>query len=129
MLEYLWWSAQSFAPEPTSISAQSARAAAGLVDGYFLLMAEMVFGDSAVPEDELLGRELLRQIQRAKCDKLNSRDMRRAVGGVLRAAADMERACRFLEEAELIRPVHPIPGPGRKAKNYIVNPAVHGSAS
>jgi hypothetical protein len=40
VLEYLWWSAETSGPEPEGISEQATVAAAGLVDGYFVPMAE-----------------------------------------------------------------------------------------
>ena len=49
VLEHLWWCGASARPEPAIITEKAVLAAAGLVDGYFVPMAERVYGDAAIP--------------------------------------------------------------------------------
>jgi hypothetical protein len=126
VLEYLWWSAETSGPEPEGISEQATVAAAGLVDGYFVPMAERVYGDAAVPVSERRAMVLVRHLRKAGLVEFNARELRREIGGRLREAATMEGACKLLVEAGLVRPRFTRAGErgGRKAGNYEVNPAV-----
>ena len=126
VLEYLWWSAETSGPEPEAISEQAIVAAAGLVDGYFVPMAERVYGDAAIPVSERGAMVLARYLRKAGLVEFNAREARREIGGRLREAPAMEAACRQLVEAGLIRPRFTRAGErgGRKAANYEVHPAV-----
>jgi hypothetical protein len=128
ILEFLWWSVQGGA-EPEQVTRQSMIAACGLLDGYFVPMAERVYGDAAIPMPERLAMALARHLKRAKVREFNARMLRREIGGALRDAAAMETACTALVEAGLIREKFSRSGvtPGRAARNYEVNPVVFGS--
>jgi hypothetical protein len=127
ILEFLWWVGEG-GPEPTEISEQAMLAACGLLDGYFIPMAERVYGDAAIPIQERLAMVLARHLKRARLREFNAREMRREIGGALRDAAAMETACAALVEAGLIRGKFARSGgtPGRAARNYEVNPVVFG---
>lgn len=126
VLEHLWWSAAPGAPEPRSITPKAVRAAAGLVDGYFVPMTERVLGDAALPQAERQAIALARHLRAKRIAKFNARDLRREIGGPLREAEAMERACVTLIESGLIRPEFARAGEtkGRTAKNYETNPLV-----
>jgi hypothetical protein len=126
VLEYLWWSAEPSGAEPEAVTERATIAAAGLVDGYFVPMAERVFGDAAIPVSERGAMVLARYLRKAGLVQFNARDVRRDIGGNLREAAAMEGACKLLGEAGLVRPRFTRAGErgGRKAANYEVNPTV-----
>ncbi|AWN40262.1 DUF3987 domain-containing protein [Methylobacterium durans] len=126
VLEYLWWCGGTRAAEPTCISKKAVEAAAGLLDGYFLPMAERVYGDAAIPIRERRAMLLVRYLRRTGQRAFNARQVRREHGGMLRDATDMQAACAELAEACLIQPVLRPAGEqqGRPALNYEVNPAV-----
>jgi hypothetical protein len=125
-LEYLWWSGEASRPEPAAITEKAVVAAAGLVDGYFVPMAERVYGDAAIPVSERGAMALARHLRKVGLVEFNARELRREIGGRLREAAAMEGACKLLVEAGLVRPRFTRAGErgGRKASNYEVNPAV-----
>jgi hypothetical protein len=126
VLEHLWWCGAPPRPEPAIISEKAVTAAAGLVDGYFLPMAERVYGDAAMPAAERGAMALARHLRKTGLAEFNARDARREIGSLLREAAGMDAACAVLIEAGLIRakPSH-VTGAGRKPKNFDVNPALH----
>jgi hypothetical protein len=128
ILEFLWWTAKPMSPEPQAITAEAVAAAVALVAEYFLPMAERVYGDAALPREERRARILAQHLRTKKLALFNARDLRLAVGGELRASADMDAACATLVEAGLIRPVTAPAKAGRKPKVFEVNPAVHGDA-
>jgi hypothetical protein len=131
VLEYLWWCASSNARETAAVSARAVLAAAGLLDGYFLPMAERSFGDAAIPVQERTARALARYLRRHRVRTFNARTMRREMGGPVREASAMSAACAELVDAGLIRPRPSRAGErgGRPTSDYDVNPAVHGSAT
>jgi len=65
ILEHLWWSGDRGYPEPTSISADSVKRAAGLVEGYFLPMAERALGDASIPVVERRAMTLAQHLRKA----------------------------------------------------------------
>jgi hypothetical protein len=127
IIEHLWWCGEYKGAEPEAISRQAVVAAAGLLDGYFIPMAERVFGDAAIPLTERNAMVLIRHVKRSGMSEFNAKSLRREIGGALRESAAMAAACEALCEAGLIRGrSEKVTGPGRSAKNYIVNPAVLG---
>lgn len=129
VLEFLWWRGSGNRPEPLTISAKAIVAAAGLVGGYFMPMAERVHGDATVPPAERGAAKLVRYLRREKLATFNARTLCKTVGGELRAAEAMDSACGALMDASLIREVaSERKGPVRKPKNYAVHPAVYRSA-
>jgi hypothetical protein len=126
VLEFLWWCGRPNAHEPADISVDAVNAAAALVDAYFIPMAERVYGDAAVPPDEKAATILVRQLRQEGLAEFNARDLRRQVGGVLRDAQPMDKACNVLVEAGLIRPRKPPSDSRRRLKNYEVNPIIFG---
>lgn len=125
ILEHLWWCAAPGGNEPSEITQEAVAAAAGLVDGYFIPMAERVFGDASIPVAERAAMGLARHLRKIGRTEFNARETRRQVGGAVRNAPAMEAACAVLEEAGLIRPMaSSATGPGRKAKDYAVHPAL-----
>jgi hypothetical protein len=125
VLEFLWWSMTRSEPEPRAISVDAIDGAAGLLDSYYLPMTARVLGDAAIPKAERKAMLLARYIRTNGLREFNARDLRREIGGSIRAAADMDEACAGLVEANIIKPkfTRAGPNPGRSAKRFDVNPA------
>jgi hypothetical protein len=130
VIEHLWWCGASARPEPAIITEQAVLAAAGLVDGYFIPMAERVYGDAAIPAAERAAMALARHLRRAGVREFKARELRRQIGGSLREAAAMDAACTMLIEAGLIRAQFARAGEtrGRAARRFEVNPQIFGGA-
>lgn len=124
VLEFMWWCGAAETAEPAVISERAVLAAAGLMDGYFIVMAERVCGDAAIPVAERQAMALARFLRKRGAPSFNARDVRRDIGGALRETAAMDAACATLVEAGLILPTAPTASTGRKPKNFLVNPAV-----
>ncbi len=126
VLEYLAWSEALWRQEPAQIGETAMLAAIGLVDGYLIPMAQRVFGEAAIPEEDRLGMELARWIMRTNPAQFNARETRRAIRGPLHDAKAMQQACEVLRQAGWIRPVGRSSGAstGRLPTNYEVNPAL-----
>src|SRR3954447_14789026 len=65
VLEHLWWCAVRGGAEPSTISVKAVTAAAGLLDGYFIPMAERVYGDAAIPAAERGAMLLARYLKKS----------------------------------------------------------------
>ena len=131
VLTFLWWCGERDAREPTTISAEAVTCAAALVESYFLPMAERVFGDAAIPPADRAAMALARHLRRLGLTTFNARSLRNSIGGALRNADAMKRACADLAEAGLIRSTSPRPGRqgGRPSSDWEVNPALHRRAA
>jgi hypothetical protein len=128
IIEHLWWCGETGGPELEVISRQAVVAAVRLLDGYFIPMAERVFGDASIPAAERNAMALARYLRAGQVKEFNARNLRREIGGTLRDPTPMDVACTALVEAGLIRPRFERAGhtSGKPAKNYEVNPAVLG---
>ncbi|MBM1171267.1 DUF3987 domain-containing protein [Microvirga arabica] len=123
--EYLAWSqASGLRPEPEEISKEAMEDAIYLVEHYFLLMAQRVFGEAAIPEQDRLGMELARWIGQERPQRFNARTTRRKINRGLREPKAMKIACEALTEANWIRPLEKPGGPGmgRPPTEFVVNP-------
>jgi hypothetical protein len=132
VIEFLWWcGGESGDAEPDRIGHAAVAAAIDLMRDYFIPMAERVFGDASIPFADRLGMTLARHLKRIGVRSFNARDLRRKIGGDLRAASEMETACKLLVEANLIRPQLARRGatPGRPALAFEVNPALFQAAA
>jgi uncharacterized protein DUF3987 len=130
-LEYLWWCGRDgFDPPPTRISETAFTAAAALVEGYFVPMAERVYGDAATSPQDRNATTLARWILKTKPAEVNVRLLQREARlPGLRKADDIRGACNVLVEADWLFPPPPRakefkPGSGKAA--YVVNPKVWG---
>lgn len=125
VLEYLWWCADPDPGlEPAEVCERAMLAAAGLMEGYFLPMAERVLGDASVPEEERLARTLAQWIARTRPAVVNVsavRDGARLNG--LRETGAVKQACRFLADARWLVSPEPV-GQGRPRGDWPVNPAL-----
>ena len=130
ILEHLWWCAEPDAPEPDRISVKAITAAIALMDGYFLPMAERVYGDASTSAAERGAAILALYFKRNRPREFNASSTRRKIGGPIKASSAMQAACDILVEEGLIRPAFTRMGdtPGRHAKNYEVNPLLIGGA-
>jgi hypothetical protein len=131
VLEHLWWCGVRGGAEPTTISEKAVVSAAGLLDGYFIPMAERVYGDASIPLADRRAMALARYLKTAGLTQFNARETRHKAGGLLRSAEGMDEACQGLVEAGLIRPQFSRAGAakGRAARNYEVNPALRGAGA
>jgi hypothetical protein len=128
-LEFLWWAGKANAPEPETISLDAVLAATGLVQGYFLPMAERCYGDAALPEAERHAAAIAHWLRRAKPIVINARELRRTrraeVPGLPRDADKIMAALAVLTEGHWIRPVeHDSHRSVRPRGDYEVNPKV-----
>jgi hypothetical protein len=126
-LEYLWWCADpGFVEPPTRISERAVIGAAALVEGYFIPMAERVYGDVALPEAERLMTTLARWVWRQipTLEMINARDVQRHKLPGLRAADKVAMAINGLIDADWLRAVPSRAGSsaGRQRMDYAVNP-------
>ncbi|MEI6162289.1 MAG: DUF3987 domain-containing protein, partial [Roseococcus sp.] len=81
VVELLRWCAERPGEEaPAEVGEEAAAAAAGLVDGYFLPMAERAFGAGALSTAERHARTLLRHILATGTAVVNERDIRETPG-------------------------------------------------
>lgn len=125
VLDLLWWSWGGAIQPPATVSARALTGAAGLIDSYFLPMAERCYGDAAMPEAERLGAVLARWIVRERPEMVNARDIRRKARlPGLRDAAKVKAALDTLVEADWLRAPGSREGcgPGRPKGDYTVNP-------
>jgi hypothetical protein len=124
VLEYLAWSQLLWRQEPSEIGESAMRSAIGLVDGYFIPMAQRVFGEAAIPQEDQLAMELARWIARTKPALFNARETRRRIRGALSESKVMHQACEVLTTACWIRPVRKSSenSAGRTPSNFEVNP-------
>jgi hypothetical protein len=123
--EYLTWSqASGLHPEPETVSNEAMKDAICLMEHYFLPMAQRVFGEAAIPEQDRLGMELARWIAQERPQQFNARATRRKINGSLREPKNMSMACKVLTEANWIRPLQKSGGPGmgRPPTDFLVNP-------
>ena len=121
VIEYLWWSGDCSGSEPDEISLDAMNAAAAMMDGYFIPMAERVYGDAAIHCEERVAMVLARHLRKTGASKFNARTTRREIGGALRDASAMKAACDTLVDAGLIRPDPKQAPTGRPALNFEVN--------
>jgi hypothetical protein len=121
VIEYLWWCGSATTSEPEQISVEAVNAAAAMMDGYFIPMAERVYGDAAIPTAERVAMVLARRLRKTGASTFNARTTRREIGGVLREASAMKAACDTLVDAGLIRPDPKHASTGRPPLSFEVN--------
>jgi len=124
VMTYLWWTGDaSGQAEPVTISGAAMKAAAGLMEAYFLPMAQRVLGDAAVPAEERDARTLATWIIETRPAVVNVsaiRDGARLPG--LRESEPVKAACRFLTEAGWLRAAAGTGARGRPWGDYEINP-------
>lgn len=127
VVQLLEW-ADTGGPEPVGISTDVLMRVLVFLDRYAKPMALRVFGDAALPQGERNAATLARYIVKAKATRLNLRDVRRtaALPG-LRDAGPLDEAAALLVEACWLfeAPTRSGETPGRRSKDFIVNPLVH----
>lgn len=128
VIEYLAW-ADGGDREPVTVCEASVVKAMALVDEFLKPHARRVFGDAALAPVEKHAATLARYICKTSAQRINARDVRRESGiPGLNIAADVDAATEALCEAGWLRPAPLRAGgsPGRRSKDFLVNPAVHG---
>ena len=130
VLEHLWWCGWDGViggpPPPAVVSGEAMRAAVTLMDGYFLPMAERVFGDAALSPAQRGAKVMLEWILRSPGQaEINLRDVRNSARlPGLSAADDMKAAVAVLLDEGILAP-KPAAAPGhggRPRSDYLVNP-------
>jgi hypothetical protein len=127
-LEWLWWSGKGgLALPPDTITAKAFVAAATAVDGYFMPMAERVFGDAGATETERAAATLARWIERGRPPEVHVRHLQREVHlPGLRTAKQIKEAAEALIEADWLRPpAKTIVGQPRSRVVYSINPRLY----
>jgi hypothetical protein len=136
VLEHLRWcahcsanSADSANSPPEQVSLYALQSATRLIDDWATPMARRAFGTAAISHEEADAAALARWLKRNRCQRFNSRDLRRSSGGPsgrLSKAQHMATACQRLKEAGLIRLVGGRAGEmrGRERLDFEVNPAL-----
>jgi hypothetical protein len=106
------------------VSLKTIENAIHLMERYVKPMSERVYGDTALPIDERNAATVARWLLSKGHDRLNARDFRRTarLPGLWEPQA-VDAAIATLVEANWLRPSAILNGPGRKAKNFDVNPA------
>ncbi|MCW8086612.1 DUF3987 domain-containing protein [Sabulicella glaciei] len=124
VLELVRWCAERpTEPAPEAVGEAAAEAAAGLLDGYFLPMAERAFGAGALREGDRHGRTLLRHIIAAGLEVVNERAIRETPGLPGLSCADaVKMAVAALRRDDVLLPVSHEAKPGRPRGDYRVNP-------
>ena len=126
-----WCSEGGGAPPPTIINADTFAAACSLVGGYFVPMAERVYGDAAATPVQRNAATLARWIVRTKAAEVHVRNLQRDVRlpGLGRAEDIHAAAAELIDAGWLFAPKA---GGGFQARSkvaYGVNPQVHAVAS
>jgi hypothetical protein len=131
VLQYLWWCGEpGIAAPPREISDAAVVAASGLVGDYFMPMAERVYGDVALPEEDRLATVLAKWLFRQDPipEIVNARQIRRAKLPGLRDVEKVADAIKWLIDADWLRRVPPGAGAGRPRTDYAVNPRLKRAA-
>lgn len=119
----------SAAGGPSQVGEAAALAAIGLVSEYVRPMARRVYGEAALPLAEGDAAALARRLVRLDPlpEKVNARALRRQRFLPTGEPARYEAALAELEEAGWCRLAEPARhGPGRRAKDWLLNPALRG---
>jgi hypothetical protein len=130
ILEFMEWAyLPEGTPEPETVSAKSFASAAGLVEEYFLPMAERAYGDAALPKVERHAAVIAQRILKLRPQKINTREIQREwkLPGLGEAKA-IKAACNHLVEANWIEAAPSRGGntTGRLKGDFLVNPKVLG---
>ena len=126
VLELLHWCVGSARlPPPAEIGEAALAAACDLVTGYFLPMAERVYGDAATSPRARGAATLARWIQREKPQTVHVRTLQRETRlPGLTTAEPIHAAARTLVEADWLRPPERGGFQSRAPASYPVNPAL-----
>ncbi|MCU0983596.1 MAG: YfjI family protein [Acetobacteraceae bacterium] len=120
--EHLRWCAEVPGDPPSEVGEAAATAAAALMDGYFLPMADRAFG-GALSQAERHARTLLRHIVATRAEVVNERAIRETPGlPGLSAAEAVKQAVAVLMRDDVLLAVPHEPKPGRPRLDHRVNP-------
>jgi hypothetical protein len=128
IVEHLWWCVGYGAP-PSEISVRAFETAMRLMQEYFMPMAERVYGDAALTEEDRNAATLARWIWRTSPAEVHVRDVQRVVRlPALTTAALIIKAVSVLVDAGWLREPDPTKAgfvPGRVRRAYPVNPKLN----
>lgn len=121
-----WALSEECQPEPGMIAERHILSAIGLLDGYYLPMAQRCFGDASLPQDQRDAVMVARWIIKEKLEMINAYALSRAAGSPLRDKKRLAEALSALEEACWIRsaPARDGMNRGKQRQDYQVNPAL-----
>jgi hypothetical protein len=128
VLEELWWCGQDDSPPPLdTITTRAFVAAATMVAGYFMPMAERVFGDAGATETERTAATLARWIEKERPPEVYVRQLLREIRlPGLRTAEHIKKAANALIEADWLRPpAKTVVGQPRSRVAYSINPRLY----
>jgi len=125
VLQYLWWCG-SDQPEPETVSLAAMEHAVGLLENYFLAMAEAVYGGLDDPQERRSARVLAEWILETRPTVVNVRAIRdeEHLPGLYRTDA-VKGAIRYLAEAGWLIAAERTGAPGRPRGDWIVNAKVY----
>jgi len=122
VVEMLRWCAERPGEvAPAEVGVEAATAAAGLMDGYFLPMAEGAFGAGVLSEGERHARTLLRHILATGAEVVNERDIRETPGLRSLSSAEAVKAAVLRRDDVLLPQPHDAKA-GRPRADHRVNP-------
>jgi hypothetical protein len=128
IIEHLWWCVGYQMP-PSEISARAFATASRMMQEYFMPMAERVYGDAALCEEDRNAATLARWISRKRPAEVYVRDVQRVVRlpGLTTAALIVKAATVLVDAGWLREPDPTKPGfvPGRIRRAYPVNPKLN----
>jgi hypothetical protein len=121
-----WAAGADGEPHPMEVDASSMEAAVGLIDSYFMPMAERLYGDASLPEEDRGAAVIARWITRHRVGRINARDLRRKRLPGLSESAPVRAAMASLVDAGWLRPDPSREGgtPGVPRSDYEVNPSL-----
>lgn len=132
VLEMLWWCGETGASAPpTGVGGEAFRAAARLLDRYFLPMAERVYGKDALITEERNAVTLARWVLRTRPIELHVRHLQREIRlPGLRTAGEIHRAAEVLVKSGwLRRPTGQRQFGPRPSITYSINPWLRTAAN
>lgn len=129
-LEHLKWALRG-GPEPRQVSGETMEAACAFMSDYVRPMAERVYGDAALPDNDRRTVTLARWIKRSRVERFNANNdvlKQRATFG-FKCKNELKDSVDALTEAGWLRHDGTRSGPtkGRHSSDYSVNPQVHGA--
>lgn len=125
LLELTWWAISNQTEEPLIVNTKAISASICFINSYFKPMAERVFSDASVTEEELNTSTLAKYIVKKKLKMINLRQVRREahLQGLSKAEKMQKAADNLVESNWLFEPEYS-PVPGRPRGDYVVNPRI-----
>ena len=125
--QYLWLSSTT-RQENFAVGYAAVEAATVMIEQYLKPMAEIIYGDCALSQDERNAAALARWILKSGAKEINAREVQRNSGlKELKSSGDVERSTEILEKKGWIKKqTHKyFKGSGRPRLDFVVNVRIH----